>query len=74
VSARGDHLSDRDREALRLAHALREQMALWLSRRGVSAIPVITPYVDRSGQPYVLVRMNAELALAMILSFHEASG
>jgi hypothetical protein len=70
----GDHLSDRDREALRLAYVLREQMRAWMSRRGVTAALMISPFVDHTGRSNVLVRMDANLALAMILSFHEADG
>jgi hypothetical protein len=71
MPSRGDHLSERDREALRLAGALREQMQDWMSRRGVTATLIITPFVAPSGQPSVLIRMDVRLALAMILSLRE---
>jgi hypothetical protein len=46
-------------------------MWAWTFRRGVTATMMISPFVDRSGQPNVLVRIDANLALAMILSFRE---
>jgi hypothetical protein len=45
-----------------------------MSRRGATTTLMISPFVDRSGQPNVLVRMDANLALAMILSLQELDG
>jgi hypothetical protein len=66
-----NHLSPREREAVTLARDLHAEMREWLSRRGVTAPVVISPYIDSSGQPNVLVRMNAYIGRAMILSFLE---
>lgn len=67
-----DHLNDRDREALRLAHVLREHMQAWLSRHGIFGTLVISPLVDPAGQPSVLVRMNAPVAHALLQVLHES--
>lgn len=56
-------LSNRDRQAINLAHHLREQLGHWLNRRGITtATLLISPFVDPAGQPSVLVRMNAAQA------------
>jgi hypothetical protein len=44
------HLSDLDRQAIHLAHDLRERMTRWMSRRGVTGTLMVTPFVDPSGQ------------------------
>ncbi|MCP2340955.1 hypothetical protein [Actinomadura rupiterrae] len=58
------HLSDSDRQALRLAHDLREELARNLPDQG--AAPSISPYVDPAGRPSVLVRLDDETARALI--------
>ncbi|MEV5574588.1 hypothetical protein AB0L06_31525 [Spirillospora sp. NPDC052269] len=58
------HLSDSDRQALRLAHDLREELARNLP--GSIASPSISPYVDPAGRPSVLVRLDDETARALI--------
>ncbi|MEV6986710.1 hypothetical protein AB0M95_36385 [Sphaerisporangium sp. NPDC051017] len=65
------HLSDRERQALRLASELRKRMEDWLGSRGIPAPLVISPFVDPAGHANVLVRMNSQVALAMILGFEE---
>jgi hypothetical protein len=69
-----DYLSDRDREALRLAATLREQLRGWMARRDVTGAVVVTPFVDRSDRPNVLIRMDSRLALAIILSLNGRYG
>lgn len=64
-----DHLNDREREALRLAAALRERMTEWMIRRGIPGGVRISPFVDAAGLPSVLVRMNPHLIHAMLRSF-----
>ena len=72
MSQLNGHLSESDREALRLAHDLRERMTQWMSRRGVAGGSVlVSPFVDPSGQPNVLVRMNPHILRAMLRSFDE---
>ncbi len=44
------HLSDRDRQALRLASELRQRMHDWLGRRGIPTSLFVSPFVDRAGQ------------------------
>lgn len=66
-------LSERDQEALRLAHDLHTRMTEWIRLRGVTARPVISPFIDPHGQPSVLIRLNSYLARAMVLSFIEVS-
>jgi hypothetical protein len=65
------HLTDRDRQALRLAAELRGRMQEWLGRRGIAASPVVSPFIDPAGDASVLIRMNAHAALAMIVGFEE---
>lgn len=64
-------LGPREREALVLAHEIRLEMRAWMEHRGVAGAPVVSPFVDSAGQPNVLIRMNAYLARAMLLSFAE---
>ncbi|ACY98210.1 MULTISPECIES: hypothetical protein [Thermomonospora] len=59
------HLTDSDREALWLAHELREEMRQALERRGVTSAPGVSPFVDSTGCPSVIVRMDAEAARAL---------
>ncbi|MFI0453839.1 hypothetical protein [Actinomadura sp. 6N118] len=59
------HLSDSDRQALRLAHDLREEMRLALPPHG-AAIPAVSPFVDPAGRPSVLMRMDADTARALM--------
>lgn len=62
----GGHLSDRDRQAIDLAHALRDHLGLGLARQGaITAILLVSPFVDRSGRPSVLIRMDATAARAL---------
>lgn len=63
------HLSDSDRQALRLAHDLREQMRLALPRQ--STAPSVSPFVDPSGRPSVLMRMDDETARALMAVLSE---
>jgi hypothetical protein len=65
------HLSDRDRQALRLASELRRRMQDWLGRRGIPTSLVVSLFVDPAGQASVLIRMNSHVALAVILGFEE---
>ncbi|MFI0356788.1 hypothetical protein [Actinomadura sp. 9N407] len=58
------HLSDSDRQALRLAHDLREEMRQALPRQ--AAGPSVSPFVDPSGRPAVLLKMDEETARAMM--------
>ncbi len=65
------NLSDTDRQALRLAAHLRQAMAQWLSYRGAGQSCAISPFVDSTGQPAVLIKINAHTACAMIDSLNE---
>ena len=67
-----DHLTDRDREALRLARDLRDHIQAWLSRHGIIGTLVISPLVDPAGQPSVLVRMNSPIAHALMHALNES--
>lgn len=68
------HLRDSDREALWLAHELREEMRQALDQKGVTGAPGVSPFVDSAGRPNVIVRMDADIAraLALILGEHRA--
>lgn len=67
------HLSDSDRQALRLAHDLREEMRLALAQYGAGA-PAVSPFVDPSGRPSVLMRMDADTARALMALLGERRG
>lgn len=58
------HLSDSDRQALRLAHDLREEMRAALPE--LPAAPSVSPFVDQTGMPSVLLRMDADTARALM--------
>lgn len=58
------HLSDSDRQALRLAQDLREEMRAALPQ--LPAAPSVSPFVDQSGMPSVLLKMDAETAHALM--------
>jgi hypothetical protein len=57
------HLSDSDRQALRLAQDLREEMRAALPQLPA---PSVSPFVDQSGMPSVLLKMDAETAQALM--------
>jgi len=57
------HLSDSDRQALRLAQDLREEMRAALPQLPA---PSVSPFVDQSGMPSVLLKMDAETAHALM--------
>jgi hypothetical protein len=65
------NLSDNDRRALRLAGDLQKAVGQWLSYRGVDQPCTVSPFVDPTGQPAVVIRMNAQVACAMIDSLNE---
>ncbi|MFI0373536.1 hypothetical protein ACH35V_37245 [Actinomadura sp. 1N219] len=58
------HLSDSDRQALRLAQDLREEMRAALPQ--VPTAPSVSPFVDQSGTPSVLLRLDADAARALM--------
>ena len=60
------NLTDKDRQALRLADDLQKAIDQWLGRRGVEQSCTVSPFVDPSGEPAVIIKMNARAASAMI--------
>jgi len=68
------NLTDSDRQALRLADNLQKAVAQWLSYRGVDQSCTVSPFVDPTGQPAVLIKMNAHVACAMIDSLQQQHG
>jgi hypothetical protein len=60
------NLTDSDRQALQLADELQKAVQRWLSYRGVYQPCTVSPFVDPAGQPAVVVKMNAQVAHAMI--------
>ncbi|WP_157610372.1 hypothetical protein [Spirillospora albida] len=65
-------MSDSDRQALRLAQDLREEIRAVLPR--VAAAPSVSPFVDQSGMPSVLLKMDAETARALMAVLAERRG
>lgn len=66
------HLNDSDRQALRLAQDLREEMRAALPQ--LPAPPSVSPFVDQSGMPSVLLKMDAETARALMAVLAERRG
>jgi hypothetical protein len=60
------NLTDKDRQALRLAEDLQKAIDRWLGRRGVEHSAAVSPFVDPAGEPAVIIKMNARAAGAMI--------
>ncbi|WP_131902481.1 hypothetical protein [Actinomadura rubrisoli] len=57
-------MSDSDRQALRLAQDLREEIRAALPQ--LAAAPSVSPFVDQGGTPSVLLRMDADTARALM--------
>ena len=68
------NLSDKDRQALRLAGDLQKAIDQWLGRRGVQPSCAVSPFVDTAGEPAVIIKMNAQVADAMIDSLQQLNG
>jgi hypothetical protein len=68
------NLSDKDRQALRLAGDLQRAIDQWLGRRGVEPTCAVSPFVDTAGEPAVIIKMNAQVADAMIDSLQQLNG
>jgi hypothetical protein len=51
-----------------LAAEVRELMCAWMVCRGVTATLGVSPYVDRTGRASVLIRVDARLIHAMLLT------
>ena len=68
------NLSDKDRQALRLAGDLQRAIDQWLGRRGVQPSCAVSPFVDTAGEPAVIIKMNAQVADAMIDSLQQLNG
>jgi hypothetical protein len=65
------YLTDSDQQALRLAGDLQKAMQQWLNHRGLDDSCAISPYVDPTGQPAVLIKMNTNVAHAMVAGLNE---
>lgn len=68
------NLSEKDRQALRLAGDLQKAIDQWLGRRGVEQSCAVSPFVDPTGEPAVIIRMNAHVAGAMIDGLRQPEG
>lgn len=66
------HLNDSDRQALRLAQDLREEMRAALPQ--LPTPPSVSPFVDQAGMPSVLLKMDAETARALMAVLAERRG
>jgi hypothetical protein len=60
------NLSDKDRQALQLAGDLQKALDEWAGRRGVGQSCTVSPFVDPTGEPAVIIKMTAPVADAMI--------
>jgi hypothetical protein len=68
------NLSEKDKQALRLAGDLQKAIDQWLGRRGVEQSCAVSPFVDPTGEPAVIIRMNAHVAGAMIDGLRQPEG
>jgi hypothetical protein len=68
------HLTDTDRQALRLADELQRAVQQWLSHQGVDPSCMVSPFVDGAGQPAVLMKLNAQAAWALMDGLQRQSG
>jgi hypothetical protein len=68
------NLSDKDRQALRLAGDLQKAIDQWLGRRGIEPSCGVSPFIDTKGEPAVIIKMNAQVAGAMIDSLQQLNG
>lgn len=65
-------LDDKQLRALQLGNDLRSAIQQWLRYRGADQSFAVSPYVDGTGEPAVLIRMNAHVAAIMIDSLRAA--
>ena len=65
------NLSNKDRQALRLAGDLQKALDEWLCRRGVGQSCTVSPFVDPTGEPAVIIKMTAPVSDAMIDSLRQ---
>ena len=65
------YLDDTDRRALQLAGRLQKAMQRWLSYRGEDQSCTVSPFIDPTGQPAVIIKMNAQVACDMVDSLNE---
>jgi hypothetical protein len=63
------YLNDKGQQALQLADHL--QKAQWLSHCGLEQSFTVSPFIDPTGQPAVIVKMNAHMACTLIDSLNE---
>jgi hypothetical protein len=68
------NLSDKDKQALRLADDLQKAIDQWLGGRGVAPSCAVSPFVDTAGEPAVIIKMNAQVASALIDSLQLLNG
>lgn len=66
-------INDNERAAVQLAHEVRGRIGRWLSQRQVNSSVIVTPFVDSAGRPNLLIRANAYVAHALMLSIEEHS-
>src|ERR1019366_3112074 len=65
------NLTDTGRRAPRLADPPRKAMEQWLSYRGAGQSCMVCPCAGHTGQPAVIITMNAHVACALTGSLHE---
>ncbi len=65
------YLNDKDRRALRLAKDLQAAIQQWFSHRGMDRAVTISPFIDPTGHPAVVIKLSAHVACVMIDSLNE---
>ncbi|SEG70117.1 hypothetical protein SAMN04489712_109143 [Thermomonospora echinospora] len=66
MSIPSDPLTERERQAVLLAHDVHDHLLHWLTRHGVACPLVVSPFVDATGQPSVLLRLNSPAARTLL--------
>ncbi|OLT31839.1 hypothetical protein BJF79_08575 [Actinomadura sp. CNU-125] len=64
-------LAENERQAVRLADELRTRIDRWLAQRGIRGSVIISPFVGSDGRPNVLIRTDAHVAHALLMSLDE---
>ncbi len=64
-------LNHNERQAVQIGLDIRQRLNRWLADRGVKGSVIVTPFIDPVGRPTVLIRINAYVARALVMSLEE---